>query len=373
MSFDNTLSKEDKERIIELSKDPNIHNKIIKSIAPSWLGPCDIKEAIALQLFGGTTKQIDGESYRGEIRILIVGDKGIGKSKLFQNVLRISRQCKFTQPYDIESELLSIKHLQFNEQEFIEIYNHYDMILAMTTPKEGNFNEYKPLIEQIVGYPNILDYFDLVFIVNDKPTKEEDLQLAEHILNIHQTQNVDYKIELDLLIKYINYARHYCNVVKLTDEANAVLKEFYVSLRQGNENKLSRITLQQLETTIRLTEASAKIKLKDYADKEDAQKAVRLMLSCLKGLEVSVEWAEVDFDISKIKELHSKRNHITIISHEIHSLKKEYKNKIPLNILYQNINDKYNLDEEKVKLILETMNQKGLLYFPYTGYLTLAE
>ena len=56
------LSEEDEEQIIELSKDPNIYDKIIKSTAPSIRGYRDVKEAIALQLFGGAAKQLEDET-----------------------------------------------------------------------------------------------------------------------------------------------------------------------------------------------------------------------------------------------------------------------------------------------------------------------
>ena len=41
------LSEEDEEKIIELSKDPHIHDKIINSTAPSIRGYREVKEAIA--------------------------------------------------------------------------------------------------------------------------------------------------------------------------------------------------------------------------------------------------------------------------------------------------------------------------------------
>ena len=56
------LSEEDEEKIIELSKDPNIHEKIIRSTAPSIRGYREVKEAIALQLFGGAAKQLEDDS-----------------------------------------------------------------------------------------------------------------------------------------------------------------------------------------------------------------------------------------------------------------------------------------------------------------------
>lgn len=91
------LSKEDEEMIRKLGKDPLIRRKIICSIAPSIYGLWDIKEAIALQLFGGVPKVApDGTKVRGDIHILIVGDPGTAKSQLLQYVARIAPRGLYT-------------------------------------------------------------------------------------------------------------------------------------------------------------------------------------------------------------------------------------------------------------------------------------
>ena len=91
------LSEEDEEEILELSKDPNIYEKIIKSTAPSIRGYRDVKESIALQLFGGSAKQLEDETrLRGDIHILIVGDPGIGKSQILKYVSKLAPRSIYT-------------------------------------------------------------------------------------------------------------------------------------------------------------------------------------------------------------------------------------------------------------------------------------
>ncbi len=75
------ITKEDEEKIKNLAKDPWIRKRIIASIAPGIHGHWDIKEAIALALFGGVPKQLeDGTRIRGDIHVLIIGDPGTAKS-----------------------------------------------------------------------------------------------------------------------------------------------------------------------------------------------------------------------------------------------------------------------------------------------------
>jgi DNA replication licensing factor MCM2 len=51
-----SLTEEDKRRIIELSRDPNISERITRSLAPSVFGHDHVKMALAMSLFGGEEK-----------------------------------------------------------------------------------------------------------------------------------------------------------------------------------------------------------------------------------------------------------------------------------------------------------------------------
>ncbi|MEA2054857.1 MAG: LAGLIDADG family homing endonuclease [Candidatus Thermoplasmatota archaeon] len=74
------ISDEDEKKIIEVSKDPLIYNKIKESIAPTIYGLDREKDSLALQLFGGMAKHMpDGTRIRGDIHILLVGDPGTAK------------------------------------------------------------------------------------------------------------------------------------------------------------------------------------------------------------------------------------------------------------------------------------------------------
>ena len=91
------ITREDEEKIKELSRDPWIREKIIASIAPFIYGHWNVKEAIALLLFGGVPKVLeDGTRIRGDIHVLLIGDPGIGKSMLLQYAARIAPRGVYT-------------------------------------------------------------------------------------------------------------------------------------------------------------------------------------------------------------------------------------------------------------------------------------
>ncbi|TMI29929.1 hypothetical protein E6H29_10165 [Candidatus Bathyarchaeota archaeon] len=71
------ITSEDEKAILEASKDPWIHRKLIQSIAPSIYGYEDVKEAILYLLCSGVAKQLpDGVNIRGDSHTLIIGDPG---------------------------------------------------------------------------------------------------------------------------------------------------------------------------------------------------------------------------------------------------------------------------------------------------------
>jgi replicative DNA helicase Mcm (EC 3.6.1.-) len=91
------ISEEDEKKIKELAKDPWIREKIISSIAPSIYGHWEIKESIALALFGGVSKLLnDGTRIRGDIHVLIIGDPGTAKSQILQFASRVAPRAVYT-------------------------------------------------------------------------------------------------------------------------------------------------------------------------------------------------------------------------------------------------------------------------------------
>jgi DNA replication licensing factor MCM2 len=91
------LTQENKEEIEKLSEDPRIGERIIKSIAPSIYGHEGIKTALALAMFRGQEKNVEGKHrLRGDINVLLLGDPGTTKSQFLKYVERTGQRAMYT-------------------------------------------------------------------------------------------------------------------------------------------------------------------------------------------------------------------------------------------------------------------------------------
>jgi DNA replication licensing factor MCM6 len=105
--------------------------------------------------------------------------------------------------------------------------------------------------------------FDLFFVVLDECDEATDYNIAKHIVTIHQhkDQALSPVFSTAKLQRYIKYTRKL--KPQLTEEAKKLLVEHYRKLRQsdivGHNKTAYRITVRQLESMIRLSEALARI------------------------------------------------------------------------------------------------------------------
>ena len=412
------ISDEDEKKIKELAKDPDVYNKIINSTAPSIKGYREVKEAIALQLFGGVAKDLaDKTRIRGDIHILIVGDPGIGKSQMLKYVSKLAPRGIYTSGkgtsgvgltaaavkddlggWSLEAgalvlgdrgnvcvdeldkmrtedrsaihEALEQQTISIAKAGIMATLNSRCAMLAAANPKFGRFDRYKSIAEQINLPAPILSRFDLTFVVEDKPNAERDKKLAGHILNIHKNAQIPFEIDPELLRKYIAYARKQVKP-QLTNGAMEVLQEFYVGMRGSAEDDDSPvpITARQLEALVRLSEANCKIRLGKEVTDIDAKRAIKLQQECLRQVGLDPETGKVDIDKVEGRTPKSERDKARVLLDVIKELSDEYGGRVPVSILTDEMSGRYNVSEEKVEQIITKLKQQGLVFEPSTGYL----
>ena len=167
------------------------------------------------------------------------------------------------------------------------ILNSRTSVLAAANPVQGRYDDLKHAAEQIDFQSAILSRFDCIFIVRDIRDQERDKRLAEHVIDLQMGKAIndmdESEFDLDLLRKYITMAKVTCSP-RLTEEAGAVLKNFYIKDREEAEQRESAqrgggkipITVRQLEAIIRMSEALAKIEFSNEVKIKHVEESHRL-------------------------------------------------------------------------------------------------
>jgi len=190
-------------------------------------------------------------------------------------------------------------------------------LLAAANPKYSRFDEETPIAKQINLPSSLMSRFDLMFVLRDVPDKKRDKNITEHILKSHMrgqaraqqdkekvgdvdiqrlledTNNLVAPYPVDILRKYVAYAKKNCVPIISRDAYDTILND-YLSIRgKGDEGSIP-ITARQLEAYVRLAEASAKMHLRDVVTEEDAQRAVRLINYYLERIARSGSGYDID-------------------------------------------------------------------------------
>jgi replicative DNA helicase Mcm len=176
-------------------------------------------------------------------------------------------------------------------------------------------------------------------------------------------------IETDLIKKYVSYARRK-SFPKLTDAALKEIKDFFVNMRNIGEKdeaiKSVPISPRQLEALVRLSEASAKVELRDKVLKKDAQRAMELVHFCLSQIGLDPETGKIDIDALATGITASQRNEIGIVREIINELEKVLGKEIPVEDIIREA-DIRGVEKDKVEEIIMKLNRTGDVFLPRHG------
>jgi len=313
------LEPREEEELRQLSREPDIHGMIARSIAPSICGSekdcvAEIKQAVACLLFGGAHKQLpDGTRIRGDINVLLFGDPGTAKSQFLKFVERAAPVAVYTSGKGSSAAGLTaaiIRDANGNfaleggamvladggvvcidefdkmrpddrvaiheamEQQTISIakasittmLSTRCSVLAAANPIFGSWDPSTDTAEQMDFATTILSRFDLIFFVKDVRDKERDEYLARHVLKVHtagnaqqlQSKDAEPDIEVTKLRKYLLYCRQHCSP-RISAAAAETLENHYISIRARMRKDRSTGAGATIPITVRQLEALARI------------------------------------------------------------------------------------------------------------------
>uniref|UniRef100_K1QD65 DNA helicase n=1 Tax=Magallana gigas TaxID=29159 RepID=K1QD65_MAGGI len=154
-------------------------------------------------------------------------------------------------------------------------------ILAAANPAYGRYNP-KKSIEQNIQLPAaLLSRFDLLWLMQDKADRENDLRLAQHITYVHQ-HNIQppaqfTPLEMKLMRRYIALCKKKQPVIpeNLADYITGAYVEMRKEARNSKDTTFT--SARTLLAILRLSTALARLRLADAVEKEDVNEAMRLM------------------------------------------------------------------------------------------------
>jgi replicative DNA helicase Mcm len=420
--LDLTITKEEEREIRKLAADPDIYEKIANSMAPSIYGHDKIKEALVLQLVGGVKKErTDGIVTRGDMHILLIGDPGAGKSQLLKRFSKVAPKSRYVSGKGVSGagltasvvkdeflggwaleagalplcnrgfccidemdkmstedtaamhEALEGQTITISKANIQATLRAETTVLAAANPKFGRFDQSDILAKQISMPPTLINRFDLIFPIMDVPDEKNDEKLAKHILALHKDPDM-IKPEIDsaLLRKFIVFARQKCKPV-LTDAAINEIKKYYVDMRsQGySEERAMRavpISPRQLEGLLRLSEASAKIRLDDKVTKKDARRAIELVHFCLSQVGLDPETGKIDIDRISTGITTSQRSKIFGVKDIIVELENKIGKIIPIEDVVKECEAR-GIDRDEVEEVIEKLKRSGDIFEPKHGFI----
>ncbi|MCL2172058.1 MAG: minichromosome maintenance protein MCM [Nitrososphaerota archaeon] len=410
-------SPEEEEQIIELSRDPYVHKKIMGSIAPSIFGNEHLKEAVMYLLFGGVSRSLPDMTVRGEMNALIVGDPGTAKSQMLQYVSRIAPRGLYTSgrgttaagltaavvrekggsmSLEAGALVLADKGIacidemdkmrpedrvaihEAMEQHTVSVakggivatLNARTSVLAAANPSLGRYEPNRTVAENISLPVTILSRFDLIFVLRDVPNKETDNKMSEHILEIHRRgiSPVEAQIDTELLRKYVSYAKSVYPA--LNSEALKRLKEFYLAMRNASETEGSpvAITTRQLESLVRCAEARARVALRKEVTAEDAEAAIAIMKKSLEQVGIDLSNFKVDIDIIMTGKPKSIRDRYHIVLSVLIDMEKQT-GIVERDTFITELETNHKIPRNEIERMISQLLREGTIYEPREGCL----
>ncbi|XP_032111129.1 DNA replication licensing factor MCM7 isoform X1 [Sapajus apella] len=319
------LSREELRQIAE----EDFYEKLAASIAPEIYGHEDVKKALLLLLVGGVDQSPRGMKIRGNINICLMGDPGVAKSQLLSYIDRLAPRSQYTtgrgssgvgltaavlrdsvsgeltleggalvladqgvcciDEFDKMAEADRTAIHEVMEQQTISIakagilttLNARCSILAAANPAYGRYNPRRSLEQNIQLPAALLSRFDLLWLIQDRPDRDNDLRLAQHITYVHQHSRQPPSqfepLDMKLMRRYIAMCREKQPTVpeSLADYITAA----YVEMRREAwaSKDATYTSARTLLAILRLSTALARLRMVDVVEKEDVNEAIRLM------------------------------------------------------------------------------------------------
>ncbi|MFB6161440.1 MAG: AAA family ATPase, partial [Haloferacaceae archaeon] len=128
------------------------------------------------------------------------------------------------------------------------------------------------------------------------------------------------------------------------------------------------ITARKIEALVRLAEASARVRLSDTVEEEDAERVVGVVRSSMEDIGVDPETGQFDADVVETGTSKSQRDRIKNLKGLIEDVETDYEEGAPVEEVLERA-DEIGLDRSKAEQEIESLKKKGEVYEPSLDHL----
>ena len=158
-------------------------------------------------------------------------------------------------------------------------------ILAAANPLYGRYNPKVSPVENINLPAALLSRFDVLFLILDTPSRDDDERLAQHVTYVHMHNThpeLDFEaIEPTLMRHYIAECRKVRPIVP--PAMSEYIVSSYVQMRkqqkedEAEDKNYAYVSARTLLAVLRLSQALARLRMDDVVGQGDVDEALRLM------------------------------------------------------------------------------------------------
>ncbi|AXR80807.1 replicative DNA helicase Mcm [Natrarchaeobaculum sulfurireducens] len=412
----------------------------VQSLSQKVFGYEIEKKALILSMVSGQQiEYADGDTDRANVHVLLIGDPGTGKSKLIDRCEDVgwrtvgvsSRRASgpgltvtaeqddfgdgdwslkagalvrgnggtvcIDELDDMDPDTRSFLLEPMSKQKInVEIAGEHATfrteasVMAAGNPEHGRFNPYEPIAEQFDFRSDLLSRFDLIFTVQDEPDADDDLELADHILDVrddakrgaennHDERPVDAAaddpiVDADLFRKWIALAKQRPNPPFESPEVKAQLRDSFLEIRRlydVRDNSPIPVTMRDLEALARIAEAAAKFELSDVITERHARIATELAGRSMQDVGKN-EDGEYDADIVEVGQSKSQKDRINSLATAINDLESEhsYDNGVPRETVIKRVEEMGgSWSSERLHSDMDKMLEDGVAIQPKTDHI----
>ncbi|OAY69136.1 DNA replication licensing factor MCM7 [Ananas comosus] len=296
------LKGDEQEQIERLAEDGDIYNKLARSLAPEIFGHEDVKKALLLLLVGAPHRKLsDGMKIRGDIHVCLMGDPGVAKSQLLKHIINVAPRGVYTtgrgssgvgltaavQKDPVTNEMVLEGGALVLADMGICAIDEFDKMeesdrTAIHEVMEQQTVSIAKAAENINLPPALLSRFDLLWLILDRADMDCDLEMARHVVHVHQnleSPSLGFTpLEPSLLRAYISAARRI--VPSVPRELEEYIATAYSSIRQDEAKSNaphSYTTVRTLLSILRISIALARLRFSETVAQSDVDEALRLM------------------------------------------------------------------------------------------------